>query len=298
MGKNVSNGKLSFWKKLRAYRLDSKMVVCITLAIIVAISIVLYCIPWFQTNQIAENILLAVFTSLLVSILVMLTEIYVAFKDNERDQFLTDIHTFGIENLNSNKEEVLRDLLKECDSYIWISGYRLIMTNNLKKDLAEAIIRGAEGKAVLCAPWTEGFQLVYGKHEKVMNNYFEVFHQISLACKQANKQFNVLITSKPIFSDTYRVDQNLVTGPYMHNRDVSYNRLMAKDFFSYNLVKKSPLYDLIYTEFETLVDEAEAILDWEKFDEAYNKRQMQDLNESQQRELFKNCCIDLNRNID
>ncbi len=285
--------KVRWIDKMRAYRLMNKLAVIIALSIVVVVSIACYVQPWAQNDEIASNILMAIFTSLMVSILVMATEIYVAYKDNERDQFLEDIHTFGIANLNKNKEEVLRDLLKTCDATVWISGYRLIMTNNLKSDFADAVERGASGVAILCAPWTDAFKLVYGEHEKVMNNYFEVFHAISVALKKTDRTFFVYITEKPIFSDTYRVDQNLVTGPYMHNTDPEFNRIMAKDFFSYNLARKSRLYDLVDNEFQTLIRESVLVLDWEKFDEAYEVRRNGDYNEEGQMKLFLGACVEV-----
>ena len=104
------------------------------------------------------------------------------------------------------------------------------------------------------------------------------------------QKFKVFIVEKPIFSDTYRVDQNMVTGPYMHNKDTEYGRIMAKDFFSYNLVRKSRLYELVENEFLTLCDEAVLSLNWERFNEAYDVLQVSDLTEQAKIELFKNAC--------
>ena len=284
--------RISWIEKMKAYRLMNKFAVTIALAVVVIISVVLYLTEWVQSSEILKELFIAIFTSLLVSILIMDTEIYVEYKDNERDQFLEDIHTFGIANLNKNKEEVIRDLLTECDSTIWISGYRLIMTNNLKSHFAAAVERGATGTAILCPPWTEAFKLVYGEYEKVMNNYFEVFHAISEARKVCGKPFHVYISEKPIFSDTYKIDQKLITGPYMHNTDSEYGRIMAKDFFSYNLSnKKSRLYELVENEFNTLVNDSSFILDWDEFDKAYEKRQKGDYNEAGQIKLFREAFI-------
>lgn len=288
--------KIRWIDKMIAYHLINKLSVTIILGIVEIVSIVLYIQPWTQEKAIIKEILMAVFTSLLVSILVLVTEIYVEYKDNERDQFLEDVHTFGIAGLNQNKEELLGNLLKNCDATIWISGYRLIMTNNLKNDFAQAMERGASGTAVLCAPWTNSFKLVYGTNEKVMNNYFEVFHSISGALKKTDRSFHVYISEKPIFSDTYRIDQNLITGPYMHNTDPEYGRIMAKDFFSYNLSKKSRLYELVENEYITLINEAVSELNWEKFDKAYEIRNNGDFNDEGQMKLFLDCCDPIQTN--
>ena len=106
-----------------------------------------------------------------------------------------------------------------------------------------------------------------------------------------NKEYSIYFTDKPLFSDTYKVDQNLVTGPYMHNRDGEYKRLMAKDFFSYNLVKKSRLYELVESEFLTLCEEATHELDWEKFARAYEEQETKDLNDEQKCRLLQEACV-------
>lgn len=96
--------------------------------------------------------------------------------------------------------------------------------------------------------------------------------------------------NKPLFSDTYKVDQTIVTGPYLHNKDKKYKRIMAKDFFSYILVRESPLYGLIKSEYETLRDEAEEELNWQKFAEVYQLMEASDWNEREKIEHFKGAC--------
>lgn len=282
--------RLSIWEKMKAYRLKNNVVVMIFLVVIVIISLVVYIQPGAQGSVVVSNIALACFTSLLATIFAMCAEIYVQFKARENDQFLEDIHTFGIADLNKDKEVVLRDLLEDCDNTIWISGYRLILTNHIKSEIAEAIERGAAVKALLCPPWTTAFRLVYGEYEKVMDNYFQIFHAISRAKKNSKESFEIFFTKKPIFSDTYRIDQHLVTGPYMHNKSEEYNRIMARDFFSYNLVKKSTLYSLIENEFLTLCEEATLVLNWERFDEAYEIMQKGDLREEEKIKLLRDAC--------
>lgn len=284
--------KLSLWGKIKAYRLKNNFIVMVFLVVIFLLSFVVYLQPAARNNDVVSNIAMALFTSLLATIFAMCAEIYVQFKSYENDQFLEDIHTFGIANLNKNKEVLLRDLLRECDRVIWISGYRLIMTNHLKVDIGAAVERGVEVRAVLCPPWTAAFQMVYGTHEKVMNNYYQVLHAIDEARKDG-VIYDIRFTDKPLFSDTYKVDQNLVTGPYMHNRDKEYNRIMAKDFFSYNLVKKSKLYNIVESEYLTLCDEAVQVLNWEKFREAYNAVKRGDLREAEKIAMLESACDSL-----
>lgn len=281
--------KLSIWGKLKAYRLKNNVIVMIFLVVVIILSFIVYLQPQARENEVISSIAMAFFTSLLATIFAMCADIYVQFKTNENDQFLEDIHTFGIANLNKNKEALLREQLRDCDREFWISGYRLIMTNHLKSDIAKAVQRGASVRAILCPPWTTAFQLVYGKQEKVMDNYFQVFHAIDEA-RKPGEFYDIRFTEKPLFSDTYKVDQNLVTGPYMHNKDKEYNRIMAKDFFSYNLVKKSKLYGIVEGEYLTLCEEATEILNWERFRDAYEQVQAGDLRETEKIELLRKAC--------
>ncbi|MBW4840442.1 MAG: hypothetical protein KZY74_13695 [Paenibacillaceae bacterium] len=50
-----------------------------------------------------------------------------------------------------------------------------------------------------------------------------------------------------------------MTGPYMHNRDEDDHRITANDFFTYNLIKKSRLYNLVENEYMTLWDRREIL---------------------------------------
>jgi hypothetical protein len=286
------NHKLSLWEKIKAYHLKNNCIVLIVLCLIFLISFLVYLQPKWRNNDVIANIALACFTSLLATILAMCAEIYVQFKSSENDQFLEDIHTFGIANLNKNKEVLLRELLQDCDKEFWISGYRLILTRNLRPEIESIVKRGVKIKALLCPPWTEAFRLVYGEREKVMDNYFEVLHVIRVNQMSTTEttDYDIRFIEKPLFSDTYKVDMHLVSGPYMHNRDQKYNRIMAKDFFSYNLIKKSELYTIVETEYLTLMDEASLVLDWEKFDSAYQKLCEEDLRESEKMELLKSAC--------
>ncbi len=282
--------KLSFWNKIKAYRLRNNVIVLMFLSAVFATSIIVYFQPALHGNELISEVALAFFTSLLATIFAMCAELYVQYKTHENDQFLEDIHIFGIANLNNDKESLLREFLADCDKTIWISGYRLIMTNHLKSDIAQAVKRGAVVTTLVCPPWCEGFQLVYGKNEKVMDNYFEVFHAISAARTDKSKDFPVLFTKKPLFSDTYKVDQRLVTGPYMHNKDDEYHRIMAKDFFSYNLVKKSKLYDLVESEYRVLCAESYLKLNWDRFDEAYRQYCESDWREEEKIKAFQDAC--------
>ena len=289
--------KLKIREKIKAYKLWTQVWVAIIMFVIFVLSLMAYQVPSLRDNAIVSNILLALFTSLLVTVFTMVADIIVDYNARKNDEFLEDLHAFGIQNLYRDKKGMLKSLLSECDSMIWISGYRLILTCDLKKDIYDAIIRGADLKAIVCPPWSEAFKMVYGCNEKVIDNYLKVFYAINKARKDTcknEKQVEVVFVDKPIFSDTYRVDQYLVTGHYMHNRDPEFRRLMAKDFFSYNIVRESDLYKIVKTEYETLYSEAKWRLNWDKFEKIYEHIDNGDLRESEKIEAFLSVCREIN----
>lgn len=288
--------KTSVWEKIKAYKLQTQIWIAIFMFVIFVLSLVAYQIPSLRKNEIVSNILIALFTSLLVTVFTMITDIIVCYHSHKNEKFLEGLREFGIDNLHQNKKEALQILLAECDSMIWISGYRLILTCDIKKEIYDSIIRGADLKAVICPPWSQAFKMVYGENEKVLDNYLQVFYTINKARVESGKnkeQMEVVFIDKPLFSDTYRVDQNIITGPYMHNRDSEYHRLMAKDFFSYNIVRQSQLYSIVSDEYNTIYEEAKWKLDWDLFEKIYKEIEEGDKREIEKMEALKSACIEV-----
>lgn len=288
--------KKSIWKKLKAYRLQTQVWITVIMFCIFVLSLVLYQLPELRSNAVVSSILVALFTSLLVTVFTMIADIVVSYQSHKNEQFLENLSEFGIKNLYRDKKVALQTLLSDCDRMIWISGYRLILTCNLKKDIYESIRRGADVKAVICPPWEEAFKMVYGDNEKVLDNYLQVFDVINKGRKEMNKrpeQMQIVFVDKPIFSDTYRVDQNLITGPYMHNRDEEYHRLMAKDFFSYNIVRQSSLYKIVDDEYKTLFGEAKYRLNWDKFEKVYQEIEASDYREAEKMAKLRDACEEI-----
>lgn len=288
--------KMNIRERIKAYKLSTQVWVAEIMFVIFVLSLIAYQIPALRENEVVSNILLALFTSLLVTIFTLTADIIVNYHNRKNEEFLEDLHLFGIQHLHRDKKEALKTLLSECDRIIWISGYRLILTCELKKDIYDSIKRGADLKAIICPPWSDAFKMVYGSNEKVIDNYLKVFSIINKARKETGKtgkQIEVVFVDKPIFSDTYRVDQHLITGPYMHNRDPEYRRLMAKDFFSYNIVRKSDLYKIVENEYETLYSEAKWRLNWDKFEIVYNEIESDDKRESEKINTFFRACEEI-----
>ncbi|MGG3452799.1 hypothetical protein D3C76_214420 [compost metagenome] len=284
------NSKRSLWQKLQAYKLHNNVYVVMMLAVSVLGSILIYISP-MRHNRFVPELALACATSLLASIFSLISDIYVKYKNQENDKLLEGIHEFGINDLHFNKLQLLEHLLKTCDREVWVSGYRLILTSKISPSLSQAIKQGAVLKILISPPWMDGFQLVYGENDRVIDNYCKVFSAIAKACREAGRPVEqvceVRFTRKPLFSDTYKVDLHIVTGPYMHNRDEDDQRITANDFFTYNLIKKSRLYHLVENEYMTLWEEADSVLTWEDYAKVSEQIRTQDLREKEKIELMK-----------
>lgn len=290
---------MSFSKKLIAYKLTNKINVLVVLALITVVSIILFTLfPSIRNSEILSEIVKSVFTSLFVSILVMASETYVSFKDGERDSFLLDISEFGISELNRDKRVELDRLLAGCRKNIWISGYRLTMTDNLKEEFGAAVRRGARGKAVLCGPWTDTYNTIFGTPEpEIIDHYIKICGEI-LSNMGPESVFTIRFTNKPLFNDTYKIDDKLVTGPFLHNRENG-KPLHAKDFFSYTIKDKdSVLYKRIEDDFFTLFDHEYAEeLNWGKFKERFftpegdklDIKSLSDISREKKTEMFISC---------
>ena len=77
----------------------------------------------------------------------------------------------------------------------------------------------------------------------------------------------------PVFNDTYKVDNRIITGPYLHCTDPRNRRLItAKDFFSLDITDSNKeLYRLM---------EADYISVWEQSSEYFDNEKLLDLFDS------------------
>jgi len=278
--------KLTFIEKLSAYHLMTNFIVFWTLILINIVAFIIYAaFPAINQNEVWSNVFIAIFTGLFATIIGNGAEMYIAYRNEERGEFLEDIYSFGIEALSQRKDIVLQDALKKCKNTIWISGYRLILTDRLKGDFAAAVKKGADTDVVVCPPWMQAFVLTYGNDETVLDNYFRVFHALFEASKIKKTKVQVVFSEKPLFSDTYKIDSKIITGPYLHNRDDEFNRIMAKDFFTYVVGPEKPLFSLMEDEFLTLREEAVEVIDHMKFEEIYKQYETEGSRMSEQEKI-------------
>ena len=257
----MTDHKLTLREKLHAYKLTTNVDILLLLLAGTAVSIGLYLSPIGNSVSFFNELSLAAATSFLASIFCLFSDVYVQFKNCERDGLLSGLHEFGIQDLHFNKGELISRLLPACEKTVWISGYRMLLTSRLAPQFRAAVARGASARLLLCPPWSAGFQMVYGRNEKVSDCYLRVIHALYEGCGGDPARLEVRFTHKPLFNDTYRLDDQLITGPYMHNRDQDHRRISANDFFTYDLIRKSRLYELVEEEFLTLWDEAAEQLD-------------------------------------
>lgn len=297
MKKRSRKDNESLWQKLRSYRLHHNVYVLMLLMVLVVISTVVFYFLYQTGDQgFLPELMIAISTSLLASVFCMVSDMIVKYKECENDRLVKGLHEFGICDLHFDKKELLRELMADCKRECWISGYRLIMTKGLSADITKIAQNDREIRVLVCPPWSNAYKSVYGEKDQTIDNYFWVFKAILSGAEtpgKAAKNCQVRFTEKPLFNDTYKVDDYLITGSYLHNRDKEHGRITATDFFCFDLEHKSQLYDLIHEEYETLWQEASGVLDWEKFAAALDRKRAQDLRESEKIDLLKNAFVEL-----
>lgn len=278
---------------IRQYRLGGNIFFSVLLAIFSVVFIVL----WIKTEAgIAHELSLAVATSLMASLLCLVSDIFLKLHDSKSDQYINTLKSFGIENLQFNKNEVLEELIPKCRDEIWISGCRLIMTGqaSFRKALVSACKRSGKLNIKILAspPWSEAYKLIYGE-EDVSMNYIKILADLIHCVEQYGLTLEVHFTEKPIFNDTYKVDERFISGPYLHCADRYNNRITAKDFFSLEITDpEKDLHKIIYQDYMSLWREATSQLDVERF--AQIMRMTQEpvkLSPAERLSLIKSACV-------
>lgn len=76
--------KMSFWQRLKARKLDSQFIIAILVLILFVISFALYWMPFSRNSEVVSELIIALFTSLLVSEFTILVDITVEFIKNKK----------------------------------------------------------------------------------------------------------------------------------------------------------------------------------------------------------------------
>ncbi len=260
--------KKSFWGIINQYHLFGNLIFMLFLFVFTVIAV----LTWLTSpNAIVNELGIAFATSLMASFFCLISDTIVKYRDSKNDEYVSSLKGFGIESLHFHKDILLEGLIPKSNHELWISGYRLIMTS--RGDFLNAIEtackrnRGYQVRVLLIPYWTESFAKIYGT-ERVCDNYALVFDLLQRCRKEYGTDAEVRFADKPIFSDTYKVDDRIITGPYLHCKDKGgmNRKLTAKDFFSLDIIDENKeLHRLMLEDFLSVWDSAKTKLDWDAY---------------------------------
>ncbi len=287
--------KVSFSQRIKRYRLGGDLVFCGLLAVITVFLIILWS---FCDDDLMHELALAMATSLMASFLCLVSDIFLKIREAKKDRFINKLKSFGIENLQFNKNELLESVIPGCRDEIWISGYRLIMTG--KATFRQALITACQRSRhlkirLLIVPcWSMAYSMVYGTEDVTMN-YINVIRDLAICREKYHTDLEIHFSEKPIFSDTYKVDDRFITGPYFHCADSYNNRITAKDFFSFDIIsEKTELYQVFYNDYMTIWNEADCALDIDLFcEKVMHIDNIAEYNAQERSKLLQSCTVSL-----
>lgn len=286
--------KISISDYINQYKLGGNIFFGIVLLLFTA-AFVLF---WFfgKEGGLLHELYLAIATSLMASLLCLASDTFLKIRESKNDNYINTLKGYGISNLQFNKNELLEGIIPNCRKEIWISGCRLVMTSKptFRQALVTACKRsdGLNIKILATPPWTDAYKLIYGEEDVVLN-YLLVLKDLADCADKYGTKVEVAFSQKPLFSDTYKTDDRIVTGPYLHCVDKYSNRITAKDFFSLDITSKdSELYKIFYNDYMTLWDESYATLDIDLFAEKIkNIEDLTALSKQEKTDLLKDSCI-------
>ena len=287
--------KIRFQQYIQQYRLGGNFLFC---GLLFAVTVLFLLVWLFTGDGISHELALAIATSLMASLLCLVSDTFLKIRESKNDTYINTLKSYGIANLQFNKNEILERLIPHCRKEIWISGYRLVMTGKatFRSALVTACRRSRHLRIRLLAtpPWTEAFRLVYGE-EDVTLNYLNVLRDLAECVEQQGVELEVRFSEKPLFSDTYKVDDRFITGPYLHCADKYHNRITAKDFFSFDITSTgSELYQLFYSDYTTIWTEATCRLDVAAFArQVEGVADFSRMSAADRTQLLRSCCVPL-----
>ena len=143
-------------------------------------------------------------------------------------------------------------------------------------------------------PWSKAYQLTYGV-EDVSLNYMKILKDLIDCTQQYGLILEMHFSEKPLFSDTYKVDDRFITGPYLHCADKYNNRITAKDFFSLDITSpETELYKIIESDYMTLWNESVEKLDVALLTKELEKiESLVALSDVDRTAILRNCCVPL-----
>ena len=254
--------KKRFIDVIRQYHLFGS----ISFFVMLVVFAVTFVIVWIDTDSgILHELSIAFATSLIASALCLLSETFIKYVESKNDEYIFRLRSFGIENLLFHKDSVLKKIIPKCKNELWITGYRLIMTS--KGSFRSAILKACEHteglniRLLFVPMWSDTYKRVYD--DDVSLCYVNVFYTLCRCITEYGAEVEIRTTEKPMFNDTYKVDDRIITGPYLHCADSLNHRLItAKDFFSLDITDSNKeLYRLMEGDYSAV---------WEQSTERFN----------------------------
>jgi len=203
-------------------------------------------LPWY-------NDLLSVSTpSFFFALIVMFFQNKFQKKIYERYSFFRSLKKHGIKNMHHGKQETLSRWIRNAKNEICITGYRLIVTLNLLDDLIFALkkSKGLKVKILTCPPWSDTYMKIF--NDDSSTNYLLVLNKLRENIPNFDKRISIKVTDKPLFNDTYIVDNYLITSPYMHNlvrENEKSSLITADEYFSIEVAEGSRLFRFFKEDF-------------------------------------------------
>ena len=149
--------RIPFSRYIQQYHLHSNIFFGVLLFIFTGVFLTLWL---FSKEDIVHELALAIATSLMASLLCLGSDTFLKIRESKNDKYINTLKSYGIGNLQFNKNELLEDLIPRCRNEIWISGYRLVMTG--KSSFRRALVtacrysRGLSIKLLVAPPLDRG----------------------------------------------------------------------------------------------------------------------------------------------
>ncbi len=279
---------------MKAYGLWGNVLFVSVLGVMTVVSLLVW---RYAQDETLRELMLAIFTSLIASILCASCELMLKYANCKSDDFVFNLKSYGIENLLFHKETILEDIIPRCRQDLWMTGYRLIMTS--KGPFLTAISRacdmnrGLNIRLLLAPMWSDMFQLVY-PNDDVSENYVRVLATLCNCVREYSANVEIRLANKLIFNDTYKVDSRIITSPYLNSSNE--NTVTAKDFFSLDITDPNKqLYTLMNDDYLSVWNSSTEALSIEKLKECFfseeESQKIERMRKEEICELLKSCVV-------
>lgn len=295
-------------KKIKAYRLGTNLIWLSILLVILIVSVIAF-LKITPSTDIMGDVLITIITAVLAGLIAAIGAIISQYNTYKNQKFLDDIAHLGIKRLHFEKKKALVEAFEKNPGEVVITGYRFLLTAEIAKDIYNAVKEGTKVSAIITPYWSLSYEMLYPQKEFTIKNYYDYLHTIyegvkkqlglpeiptppqnAQLIKTLEEHYPVIFTYKAQFTDTYRFDDTFITSPYFHIKDGLDNPLHAKDFFTYEVSNPNDhLWHLLKSETAYFQgDPDRSVLDWGKFEQAYQTFQSEDYSLSQATETFSN----------